>query len=137
MNERVAATRFFSRGDEHEAQVRNGLGLFFFCMTPEVQMQQQQAAGPSQMLQAQGRPAADPQAVDDAARQVQQQFIQLETGLQQFVQQIGQLVQQYPAFGKHAQGIGEAVESVHTALNQGMLDSIQELRTQEPPAPPY
>ncbi len=109
-----------------------------FILTPEVQMQppQGQAVGPSQMLQGMGRPVADPQAVDDAARAIQQQFIELETGLQTFVQKIGQLVQAYPAFGKHAQDIGAAVESVHGALNQGMLDSIQELRQQEPPAPP-
>ena len=88
------------------------------------------------MLQGMGRPTADPQAVDEAARVVQQQFVQLETRLQSFVQQIGQLVQAYPAFGKHAQEIGQAVESVHGLLNQGMLDSIQELRQQEPPAPP-
>lgn len=89
------------------------------------------------MLQSMGRPAADPQAVDDMAQKVREQFIQLETGLQGFMKQVGNLINQYPAFGqKSGQAIGEAIESIHGALNEGMLTSIQQLGQQEPAAPP-
>ena len=94
------------------------------------------AMGNGEMLQSMGRPAADPQAVEAARQAIQQQFMGLETQLQTLMQQVGQLINEYPAFGSRAQAIGEAIESIHGNLNEGMLESIKTLGEQEPAAPP-
>lgn len=99
-------------------------------------MTPQQNLGNSEMLQQMGRPAPDGAAVDAAAQRIREQFIGLETGLQQITQQIGELFQTYPAFGGKSQVIGQAIEQIHGALNEGMLESIRSLGEQETAAPP-
>lgn len=91
--------------------------------------------GNSQMLQQMGQPAPDMAAVDAAAQQIREQFIGLETGLQQLMQRVGQLIESYPAFGSKGQVIGESIEAIHGALNEGMLEAIRSLGEQEPAAP--
>lgn len=73
---------------------------------------------------------------DDAGMQIQNEFVDLGTGLQQWMKKITDLAAQFPAFGPHAQNIAQAAMQVHDELNQGMMEAIKQLRQQEPVAPP-
>jgi hypothetical protein len=109
---------------------------------PDVPQQQQvpQGADSATMLASMGQ--APPGIVqqgasaDDAGMKIQHEFVDLGTGLQQWMKKITDLATQFPAFGPHAQAIAQAAMSVNDELNQGMMECIQQLRQQEPQAPP-
>src|SRR6266576_5448611 len=103
-------------------------------MTPDVpQFPQPQApprVDPSTMLSAMGQPE---QAVpDDAAMQIQNQFVDLSTVLQHLMKGVTDMASKFPAFGQRAQDIAQAAQGIHDSLNEGMMDAIKQLRTAEP-----
>lgn len=73
---------------------------------------------------------------DDASRQIQNEFVDLETGIQQFMKKITDLAGQYPAFNPQAQQIAQAATQVSSLLNDGMMSAIKQLSTTQPQAPP-
>jgi hypothetical protein len=98
---------------------------------PQQPQQSQAPVDPSGMLQAMGQP----QGGGDPAQGIQQIFVQLAQGIDQFMQQVQDLGDKFPAFQPHAQKIGQMADAVHSELNSGMMDAIQQLRGQEPQAP--
>jgi hypothetical protein len=97
-----------------------------------------QGADPAAMLSAMGQSGGVQQgtAPEDAAMQIQNTFVDLGSGLQQWMKKITDLAGQFPAFAPRAQKIAQAAMEVHDELNEGMMESIQQLRQQEPIAPP-
>lgn len=90
------------------------------------------------MLSAMGQPGIVQQGAnpDDAGMQIQNEFVDLGTGIDQFMKKITDMAAQFPAFGPHAQNIAQAAMGVKDELNQGMMEAIKQLRQQEPVAPP-
>lgn len=106
---------------------------------PQIPDQQQpQGADPAAMLSAMSQSGGIQQstAPNDAAMQIQDAFVQLGGMLDQFMKGIASLADHYPAFGQRAQGIAQSATGMKSDLNEGMMESIQQLRQQEPAAPP-
>lgn len=109
---------------------------------PEIPQQQIQAppqgGDSASMLSAMGQPGIVQQGAspDDAGMQIQNEFVDLGTGLQQWMKKITDLAAQFPAFAPFAQNIAQAAMGAHDQLNQGMMEAMKQLRQQEPAAPP-